>query len=407
MSTYTITNKSTGQVFDITSGLLEIPNQGVWIMEDVSINTDEGFKDKDQVDITFMDRTLSGVLDDLVVYEGYISCTVIGGKGTLSTRLESQSWQGVSVRNIVDYIAKITSHTVSLSSDAALLATSVPRFEKLKDMASDSLSKLMSLVGGIWRIALDGTLIITKETYPDISVKYPTLKETTTDGVFFNYIVLDKNPNLGHWKIYCEDILVEPGFSIEGNKVKETMYDINIGSQQNISIYWTFFDPQHIQDYNLSQQNRDLIYLRKYRMKVISQHPTNRTVTVIPDPDLEILKNGLRDVPIMYTSPNMHINVTMGAICYVEFANGDPGRPVVSGWEDTSNLTLLEIASPASTQLSARKGDGCGYLVFTPNVGMSPAVLAYSPVVVPVVPPTILIGPIRIQEGSSKVKVGG
>lgn len=407
MSTYQIKNNSTSQEYNIISGNLEIPNQGVWMMENMFVDTDTGLQNGDLVSITWMDKTLSGVFTHFVSYVGYISGTIIGGKGTLSTELPSISFQGVSVRNIIEYIASATQHTISPASDQALLAVSVPRFEKLKEIASDSISKLMSMIGGIWRISLDGQILITKETYPDISIVYPTLKEDSSELGFIPYNVLDKKNNLGFWSIYCEDLLVEPGFSVEGNQVKEVVYDLNISKGQDITIAWNFFDAEHIQDYKISQQNRDLLYTYKYRMKVISQNPVNRTVTVIPDPDLEILKNGLRDVPIVYTSPNMHINVTTGAICFVEFANGDPGRPIVTGWEDTSNLTLVEVASPSATQLSARKGDGCGYLVFTPNVGMSAAVLAYSPIPVPVTPPVVLIGPIQIQEGSSKVKVGG
>ena len=407
MSTYRIKNNTTGQEYNLVSGNLEIPYEGIWYLENMYIDTDAGFSNGDLVSVTFMDKTLNGVFLDFVSYTGYVSGTILGGKGTLGQEIESISFQGVSVKTIVDSIASRTQHTISPLSDASLLATSIPRFEKLKDKASDSLSKLMKQVGGIWRISLDGQIIISRETYTDISVKYPILQAGNPAPGFIGYDVLDKTPNIGFWKIYCEEILLEPGFSVDGHNVKEVIYDLNISEPGDISIMWSFEDAKHIQDYRIADQNRDLIYLRKYRMKIISQNPTNRTVTVIPDPDLEILKNGLRDVPIVYTSPNMHINVTIGAICYIEFANGDPGRPIVTGWEDTSNLTLMEIASPSSTQLSARKGDGCGYLVFTPNVGMAPAVLAYSPIPVPVTPPVVLIGPIRIQEGSSKVKIGG
>jgi len=406
MSTYTITNKQ-GQLYDLISCRLEIPNQGVWIFSDLAIDSNEGFDEGDEVTINFIDSNLTGTIKDFVLYTGFISCTVIGGKATLDQQIDSYNFSGVVLRTIVQYIASQTGHTISPASDLALLNTSIPRFEKLKEMASDSLNKLMSLVGGIWRISLDGQILISKESYPDISVKYPNLREDTTQGIFLNYDVLDKRPNLGYWKIYCEDTLVEPGFSVEGNNVKETIYDLNIGEFQNIAITWNFFDPNHILDYKISSQNRELIYLKKYRMKVLSQNTSTGAVTVFPDPDIDVLKNGLRDVPIVYTIPNMHVLVTPGAICYVEFANGDPGRPIVVGWEDSSNLTLVEIASPSSTQLSARKGDGCGYLVFTPNAGMAPAVLTYSDIPVPVTPPVVLIGPIKIQEGSSKVKVGG
>ena len=396
---YTITNPA-GEEYEIISCVLEIPNKGIWIVNNLKIDTETGFKDGDSVVIKFMDKTLLGTFTDFVSYAGYILGTVVGGKATFFNELESITFQNTTVKTIVSYIASKTNHTLSDQSDPSVLSMYIPRFEKLKDMASGSMDRLTSLIGAIWRIGLDGSLIVTKENYPDISIKYPQLIEFNT------FDVLDKKPNSGFWRIYCEDFLVEPGFSIENNTVKEIIYDLNIGSEMDINIKWTFFEPDHIQLYNLTQQNSDLIFLYKYRMKVIYQN-LNGTVTVIPDPDLDILKNGLREVPIVYTSPNMQVKVSPGAICYVEFANGDPGRPFISGWENTDSLIELDVSNPSSTQLSARKGDGCGYLVFTPNVGMAPAVLTYSPIPVPVTPPVVLIGPIQIQEGSSKVKIGG
>ena len=336
MATYTIQNDRTGNTYEIIQGLLEIPIQGVWMVSFLHIDVDEDIQEGDAVTITFMDKTLKGLFTDFENYTGFISGTVIGGKATLGNILESITFQGVIVRDIVQYIAKNTGHEVSTLSDQNLLNTSIPRFEKLRDAASNSLNKLMSLIGGIWRITLDGQILISKESYPDITVKYPQLQEGG------NYDVLNKMPNQGLWDIYCEDYLIEPGFSVQNNQVRETTYSLNIDKKGDILINWQFFPPEHITQYQVSSQTRDLLFLRRYRMKVISQ-TSNGLVTVIPDPDLDILKNGLRDIPIVYTSPNMQVKVSPGAICYVEFANGDPGRPVVTGWENTSNLIDISI----------------------------------------------------------------
>lgn len=417
---YTITNKRTGNTYDVIAGLLEIPNKGVWIISNLSIDTDEGFLDNDEVSVSFMDKSLVGIFTDIEIYAGFISGTVIGGKGTLPTELESISFQGVSVRNIVEYIAQKTAHQISPLSDSSLLNVSIQRFEKLKDKASSSLNKIMEIVGGSWRISLDGQIIIFYESYPEISVKYPSLEE------FTNYDVLDKKPNLGYWQIYCEEFLVEPGFTISGNKVKETIYDLNIDRHMNVSIKWTFFEPDHVQLYDLTQQTRELLFLNKYRMKVISQS-SNGLLTVIPDPDLDILKNGLRDVPISYTAPNMRAKILPGAICFVEFANGDPGKPVVTSFEDTNSLIEIDIANPSSTQNAARQGDrvSCGSFTIAstpPPMPMTPGTLTitYTDAFGTTVPffsisapdlnttattPTVnIIG--NIVEGSSKLKIG-
>ena len=189
---------------------------------------------------------------------------------------------------------------------------------------------------------------------------------------------------------------------------------------------WTFFDPDHIQLYNLTEQTRELLFLKKYRMKVISQS-SNGLLTVIPDPDLDILKNGLRDVPIEYTSPSMSAKISPGAICFIEFANGDPGRPVVTSFEGLDYLIELDIASPSITQNAARKEDkvNCGSFTIAstpPPMPMTPGTLTvtYTDAFGVTVPffsisapdlntlastPTVnIVG--KIAEGSSKVKIG-
>lgn len=414
---YTITNKRTNQTFDIIQSILDIPNKGCWIFHDMKIDIDSGFQEDDDVTVSFIGQNFEGNLVDVENYAGYTMCTVLAGKGTLSTELPAQSFLGVSVQTIVKDITKKIGMEISPLSDLSLLSTSVQRFEKLKDKASNSLNKLLSLVGGTWRVAIDGKLIVYKESYPDISIKYPTLKEDV------NYDVLDKQPNLGWWRIYCEDLIVEPGFSVEGNQVKEVVYDLNMNNSGNLEANWNFFEPQHIQQYEISSQKRDLVFLATYRMKVISQNNSG-LLTLLPDPDLELLKNGLRDVPIANTSPEFFEKVNTGSIAYVRFANGDPGRPVVIGFENTKTLSELVIASPSATQNAARKGDkvDCGSLAlsfatmgpvgilnatYTDAYGTATPLLSISApgLAASVNPITPIIG--KIIEGSSKVKIGG
>jgi len=403
--TYTITNVSSGKTYDILGDSLEILNRGIWYMEDLKIDTQDQFSDQDQVQILFMDKTLTGTITDIVNYTGFISGSVIGGKNTLSNELESISFQGVSVNTIVSYIAAQTGHIVSTSSDQSLLTTSISRFEKLKAMASDSLDKLMSMVGGIWKIALDGSIYVGYESFPDISIKYPSLKEMD------NYDVLNKVPNLGFWQVYCEEILIEPGFTVDGNSVRVVHYSLNTESKLNILITWSFPEPEHIAQYKLSEQTRELLYLTRYRMRVISQSSINGNITCFPDPDISILKNGLRDVPIMYTSPDMAITVKPGAICFVEFANGDPGRPYISGWENKPNLTEIDLAASTGPRSVARVNDTVNVGTITISAAPMTGVITgtYQPPIgspVPIVAGVIPLTAGRISSGSSIVKAG-
>lgn len=383
---YKIKNNRIGKEYDLVATILELPVQGVWLARNLNVDSQDDFKDGDSVSITFLDKTLSGTFQDTVNYNGYVKGTVVGGKNTMSLTLDSLSYNGVSVKTFANYIATQTGQPLDSASDQNLLNTSITRFEKLTASASDMLDKVLQPYNAIWKVTTDGKLFIGYETHPDISVKYPTLIQGR------NLDVLDKQQDLGFWSVYNEEILLEPIFSIDGNNVKEVVYDLNTEERDNITVKLDFYDPAHVLSYKLNSQVRDTLYHKKYRMKV-SQQKSDGTLTIFPDPDNALLKNGLRDVPIVYPMPNMKIEVKPGAICYVEFANGDPGFPIVSSWNNNDKLTKVTFAASGTAKKVARVDDlvDMGTLVisaapmtgvitgtYTPPGGMSVPVTAGS-----------------------------
>jgi len=360
---YNLTNGRLNQSYDLVTCILELPIQGVWYMEKVRVDTDQEFIDGDSVTVDFLDKTLSGVFIDTVNYNGYVVGTIIGGKNTMSMTIDSVGYVGVSVNTIVSFIAQKTGHTIDSASNQKILSTAVSRFENMTARASDMLERALQPYNAIWRITLDGKLFIGLEEYPDISIRYPTLIENQT------YDVLDKKQDQGYWSIYNEEILIEPSFSISGNTVKEVIYDLNVEAKEYLTIKLDFYDPAYLLSYNLSSEVKEYLYFKRYRMKVSLQKPDG-TITCFPDPDLDLLKNGLRDVPIIYPMPDMQIKVKAGAICYVEFANGDPGLPRITGWESNDKLVEVIYAVSKNPQPVGRVGDtvDCGYIQTLPSV---------------------------------------
>ena len=404
---FKVTNTKLGQTFDLVSGYLELPIQGIWTLWNVNIdNGDLPFSNGDPITVEFLGKNLVGTFVDAVNYDGKVTGTIIGGKGTLANIIESTSYIGVSVRSIVSFIAAKTGHSIDPSSDAKLLSTSVQRFEKVTSSASAMLSKVLSPYNAIWRVTPSGTIYIGYEQYPDMTIKFPTLIPA------INFDILDKQQALGYWRVYTEDTLIEPAFSISGNNVKEVIYDLNVDSN-GITIRLDFNDPAHIIDYQMASESRDTIFHRKYRMKV-SVQKADGTVTLFPDPDNILFKTGLRDVPIVYPLPGMKIKVQPGAICYVEFANGDPGLPIISSWDDKTSASLVEIIHTNALP-AARKGDtvDCGKLTLAVAAGVLSGLYVYPVSTPPHVPPQITVTPGTpfqltgvIDKGSSIVSIG-
>lgn len=372
---YTLTNNRLNKTYNIIKGVLEIPIQGVWAIRGLEIDTDDEFQENDSVSLTFIDKTLNGILVDVTNYNASVHGVVVGGKNTMSDNIDSTSYVGISVKTIVDFICRKTGHSLDPSSNTTLLGTSIPRFESFTTSASDILEKALQPYNGIWRVTLSGNLYVGYEEFPDIKTKYPTLIQ----GI--NLDIIDRRQSDGWWRVYNEEVLIEPAFSIEGNQVRETIYDLNNEERENITIRLDFFDPEHISSYKLSNQSvKYTAYHLKYRMKV-AQQKSDGTLTIFPQPDLPLLKNGLKDVPIVYTIPDMKVKMQPGAICYVEFANGDPGLPIVTAWDNLPKLITVEFATSKDPKKVARVGDtvDCGKLYTATVMGVIVSVLYQEP----------------------------
>lgn len=156
--------------------------------------------------------------------------------------------------------------------------------------------------------------------------------------------------------------------------------------------------------FEIANQKLKDAFNKSYRCRVVAQN-SDGTLELQMDPAIDLIKNGLSKVPYCPPIPNTKVTIGYGTYAVLAFLNGDPRYPRIVGWDSFTQPSKLEI-SATGAKAAARIDDECGYLVFTPNVGAAPAVLAYSPTPVPVTPPTILIGPLKIQKGSTDVSIG-
>lgn len=366
---------------------LTMPKNGAWIMNDLLVDTEDTFSIGDSITAKFLDTTFKGTVLDTGVFQGFQRCTVIGGTGRLPEYLESACYNSIPVGQIVRDIARKTGHQVSTTVDQDVMNANLVGWNILKMQASLALDKVLQVTNSIWRILPDGTLWVGPE-------KYSTLNAD-------NYLVIEKFPEEARWNIYNEDILLQPLTSLSGNNIQQVDYYIS-GKELSIFIYFTLNFADSID--SLTNQNDNILYNSIYRCSVVQQK-ADGTLDVTPNPSNDLIKNGFSEVPIIYPFPGMKIEVPKDAICYLQFANGDPQYPRVFAWEDQTSTSGIKVhfIHDGAEQPAARKGDGinAGKLSFQP--GMSGAVLLYNgnPVTVAV----DITG--SITAGSNQVGIGG
>lgn len=96
---------------------------------------------------------------------------------------------------------------------------------------------------------------------------------------------------------------------------------------------------------------------RPYRATVVTQH-VDGTLDVKP---VGNVIPSMTNVPICYGEPGVSAKVKAGAIVFVEFADGDPSKPYVTGWTagsvDTLTFSADHVRIADGDLALARRGD--------------------------------------------------
>jgi len=393
--------------YNILSLSLDIPIRGCWDIDQLRISEEVSSTVGDSVTIKLFDKELKGTIVDIVPFAGITTLIISAGSYKLGDILESDNFYGGIVRDVVNFVLSKTNMSLSTKSSLDILSTSFNRFDKIKASSADILDRLLELTdGGIWRVELDGSLYIGREEYPDISVKYPEATEND------NYLVRDKE--MTNYDIYTMDILFEPGFTIDSKKVRKTT--ITVDSETTTTIL-SFLPPEYISTRNMASNMKEIVYTTKYSVSVLEQ-TANGNVSVIPDSEIQdLFGGGLKNVPIVYPMPNMQVKVKPGAKCILEFLNGSPTNPIISGWLYNNKDLVTVYFSDVTTDTSVMKGAArindpvnVGTLSGIITIGMTniPVTFTYAPANggPSQTLPLISISGGVISNGSQTVKIG-
>lgn len=341
----------------ITNCFLSMPEEGNWTAK-IEVDTTQTLSDS--LSFTFIDTVFNGTIINKAINSGHSTLTIIGGKG-LNKVLDQKQYQSVIVKNILDDIARETSHTISSSISTNILNQTLPAWIRIKSRAKECLETLTNYIDCIWQVLPDGTLWIGKQEYK--------VSNTTIE-------VLDRFDQ--KWVVYNEEVLLRPLISILGNNVKKVEYNLD---SDELSATLLFFDPIEA-IYDIGSQEMINIYRSTYRCRVVNQN-SDGSLDLQPDPPNKLFDNGLSGIKYCPPIPNLKLKVKVGTYCILQFLNGDPSYPRVIAWDlftkpDEVFLDADKVIINSNEKPVARKDDtiNAGYLTFNP--GMSGATLTYS-----------------------------
>lgn len=400
---------------------LYIPITGCWDIPYLRVAEELEISVGNSVEVTIFNKTLKGTVADISIYGGITTLIIAASTYKLKDVYPSTHLYGGIINDVVKIILGNTGMTLSPLSDRSILNTSFNTFHSIQTTASNTLDNVLRISkNAAWKIELDGTLFIGKETYTDFATKYPSAVEND------NYLIRDKY--MDHYNVFTMDILFEPGFIIDGKKVKATEFilestsGISYSSSQNnvmVTTLFHFLEPPKESLTSIGSNEDELLYLRKYSASVVEQ-PSNSTVSVYLDSDIqELFEGGLKDVPIIHTIPNMYVKAKAGAKCILEFLNGSPTSPAITGWfHSQSDLVSVTFADNTTGFIdsAARKGDkvSVGIISGTAPPGGGPITFTYAPhdpnfagpPTYTIVGPAVPLNGSLITSGSSAVKIG-
>lgn len=320
---------------------LTMPGSGVW-HADLTVDSSEPLDGSVTLDIegqTFSGTVLPGRSG---VYGGRATAKIAGGNASMPTKLGAKQYvsgvgAGVTIDVIVRDILREAGETLSATSDAAVLAVSLPKWERLETQASRALVGVLAKQGATWRVLDDGTVWVGVPSYPAVDLG--------------EYVLTDEDWAQGVYEIAPLAPLMRPGVTFLGSQINYVVHYLTRGKLRTEA--HIAGSPGNSFDRIFSGIKRDIGLSRAYSARVVKQN-ADKTLELVPD-DPVVAANGrsLDKVPIRCGIP-AEVETSGGTRCLIMFANGDPARPFVYSFEST---VVDKVRINGGSLPAARQGD--------------------------------------------------
>lgn len=313
---------------------------------------------------------------------------IVGGAGGMRQVLGPAWYRSVQLKTVLASILSGGGETLSTTSDAALLASNVAAWVRLRGTVGALLDQVLAVFApsAIWRHLPDGTVWVGTPTWP-------TVKTTA--------VVQDNRGDEEAADLAGNDIALDAGVTTLGRKVGRVHHTVSVAGLRTEA--WWYNDAGRGLQERLRQIVERFVGPRldmrtPFIARVVTQN-ADGSLDVTPDSDRI---PALTAVPIKYGVPGVSAKIRTGARVIIEFQDGDPRRPYASVWESASVLELdvnADLVKLAGGSLPvARRGDPVSVAV---NFTQAKAIAALA--VSPSPGPSIVVTG-YILRGSDKVK---
>lgn len=282
--------------------------------------------------------TLVGTALTVGDFNGLTRVLMVGGAGGLGLAAAPASYSKAPFSQIVQGLLSGAGETLSGTVAPSTLSAAPELWSVRAETVSAALTAIAGAAGCVWRVLVDGTVWFGVDTYPAADL---------TDATLMAY-----DPGLGQATIGITSPELVPGrsISIQGVSGNVSTVDYRIRTE-GYRMMVLFEDATQVAlDRQLSPWAAiigNFVAPTKcygtYGATVASQSSNLTKLDIIPDDKAKF--GGMSDVPIRLGVPGVTANVAYGARCSFTFLNGDPGKAIVTGFDDSA----IDKNTPAVT----------------------------------------------------------
>lgn len=267
---------------------------------------------------------------------GTARARVVGGRGGLSKQLPAKNYTAnVRASTVLADLLLESGEVLSSTVDAALLGTTLGRWERLQGTAKAGIQVLADHLGAVWRVLPDGSIWVGVDTYPDVSTEHVLEDEDWTAGIL---TIAPEAPDL------------VPGVTFLGMTV-----DLVVHRVHNRELHTEVFQrsPRTALDDFLARIRTGVDYSRIYRARVVRK---NSDGTLQLDPDNPKVKGAGVDHVRMTGAPLF--DPDPGDIVRLGFEGGDPSKPVALAPDFAGEYPVARIGDHVDVYLTAAEFNG-------------------------------------------------
>ncbi len=295
----------------VTGGRVTFPLEGAWEAE-VTLDAADADVFTGSVTLDVGGVPLVGQGAPASDEGGQVSVLVTAGAAGLGVAVDAKHYKPPVTRRVVlDEALGVGGELLSPLSDVAALAGVLPQWTRVAGTVKDAVRAVLRSSGAAWRHLIDGTVWVGEETWLPFSGDTVLESEEPTQKVF---------------TIAAESAAVLPGYTFRDQRITWAEYTLDGARVRGRLSYRTPAAPA-----------------------VLPEYATPWVATVVgqnADETLELKSNDTRfppmsRIPIRAGLPGVvSATVPVGSVCIVEFENGDPARPVATGWLSGSATAL-------------------------------------------------------------------